>query len=741
MSFKLFSPKFLVKFLWFSFITGVGSILLFFWLISIDVFGKLPSFEILENPPSELASEIYTEDNHLLGKYFRSNRSIVGYDEISHDVIKSLIATEDSRFQEHSGIDQRATLRVILGIITGHLKGGGSTISQQLAKNLFDMRIATKTHSKPNKYFVKFQEWVVAKRLERAYTKKEIITMYLNTVNFGSVRGVEVLGINSAARTYFNKKAKDLEIQEAATLVGMLTATTRNNPISNPQNAFKRRNIVFLQLHVAGFLALEEKKKLQKLDLVTRPAYADYNSGVAPYFRAQIKNELTTILKEKGRDLYSEGYKIYTTINYEAQKEAEKAVFNHLSYLQGVFKKSWKGKTPWSSSYINKQLRKNAEYKQIVLDTKGDKTKIKHAINKRRKSTIFVYTDKKIGRGNHIDTLISLKNEVIHNKWLLRVGFLAVQPKTGAVKAWVGGIDKKHFQYDNVRQSRKQPGSTFKPVLYSAAIVNGYQPCDTILDAPKTINVDGKVWKPKSTPSGDYIPLKKALAKSLNNIAAYLIDDIEPQNVINQAQRLGINPELLEANYTLALGTSSLSIWDLIGAYTSFVNSGRHIKPYYISRIEDKNGQVIYRAKPEITIAMNPEDAFKMVMMLREGVKSGTSRSLNSAKYGVMKNNNQLGGKTGTTNNSADGWYFGISNQIVCGVWVGGEDKNIHFPPTNSNGQGARMALPIFGNFLKYCYKNKQSGIKEQPFDVPSSLSEEDIYENILCIEAPVLGD
>ena len=738
MSFKLFNPKFLVKLLWFGFIGGVGSILLFFWLISVGFFGELPSFEVLENPSSELASEVYTEDNQLLGKYFRSNRTYVGYNDIAHHVIKSLIATEDTRFQEHSGIDQRATLRVIFGILTGHLKGGGSTISQQLAKNLFEMRIATKTHKKPNKYLVKFQEWVVAKRLERAYTKKEIITMYLNTVNFGSVRGIEVLGINSAARTYFNKKAKDLELQEAAVLVGMLTATSRNNPISRPENALKRRNIVFLQLHVAGFITLEEKKKFQGMDLVTSPSYADYNSGVAPYFRSQIKRELTNILKEKGRDLYSEGYKIYTTINYEAQKEAEKAVFNHLKYLQKVFKKSWKGKTPWSSSYIEKQLRKHAEYKKIVLETKGDKTKIKRAINKKRKSTIFVYSDKKMGRGNHVDTLISLKNEMIHNKWLLRVGFLAVEPKTGAVRAWVGGIDKKNFQYDNVRQSRKQPGSTFKPVLYSAAIVNGYQPCDTILDASKTIMVNGKVWKPKSAPSGDYIPLKTALAKSLNNIAAYLIDDIEPQNVINQAERLGINPNLLEPNYTLALGTSSLSIWDLIGAYTSFVNAGRHIKPYYISRIEDKHGQVIYRAKPEITIAMNADDAFKMVMMLREGVNSGTSRSLNSAKYGVMKNNNQLGGKTGTTNNSADGWYFGISNQIVCGVWVGGEDKNIHFPPTNSNGQGARMALPIFGNFLKGCYKNKKTGIKEQPFDVPPSMSEEDLYQNILCTEVPI---
>jgi len=730
---KTFTPKFFTKLLWTGFLGGVSLLLLFFWLISINFFGELPSFQVLENPPSELASEVYTADNHSLGKYFRTNRTFVDYEDISPNVIKALMATEDLRFEEHSGIDQRATFRVIAGVLSGNRKGGGSTISQQLAKNLFRMR-----RKNIRKGIVKFQEWVVAKRLERAYTKREIITMYLNTVNYGYVRGVEIQGINEAARTYFDKPAKDLALEEAAILVGMLKAPTTYNPIYKQKKALKRRNTVFSQLHIAGFLTKKEKEDFQKMELITNPSFADYNSGVAPYFRGQIKGELTNILKKQGRDLYSEGYKIYTTIDYDAQKEAEKAVFEHMKYLQTVFKKSWHGKTPWSTKYIDQQIRKTSEYKGIAKEANGDKSKIKRAINTKRPSSLFLYTDKQMGRGNHVDTLISLKNETIHNKWILRVGFLAVQPKSGAVKAWVGGIDKSHFQYDNVRQSRKQPGSTFKPVLYSAAIVNGYQPCDTVLDASKTIMVDGKVWKPRSKPSGKYITLKKGLAKSLNNIAAYLIDDIEPKNVIKQAQRLGIDTSLLEPNYTLALGTSSLSIWDLIGAYTSFVNEGRYIKPYYINRIEDKNGQVIYQSKPTTTIAMNADDAFKMVMMLREGVKSGTSRSLNRASYGIMKNNNQLGGKTGTTNNSADGWYFGISDEIVCGIWVGGEDKNIHFPPSNVNGQGARMALPIFANFLKNCYSNSETEIKEAPFTVPFSLTDEEIYQNILCEDVPM---
>ena len=706
---------------------------MFFWLISINVFGDLPTFEVLENPPSELASEIFTEDEHSLGKYYRTNRTYVDYEDISSNVVKSLIATEDSRFEEHSGIDERATYRVIFGIITGNRQGGGSTISQQLAKNLFQMR--TKNISTG---IVKFQEWVVSKRLERAYTKKELITMYLNTVNFGYVKGVEIQGINEAARTYFNKNSKNLLLEEAAILVGMLKAPTTYNPISNPKNAYKRRNIVFHQLHIYGYLTKTEKSTYQEKKLITNPQYADYNSGIAPYFRAQIKNELTSLLEKQGRDLYTEGYKIYTTINYEAQNAAEKSVFQHMSQLQKTFRQTWKDKTPWGNNYIIRQVEKTPEYQKIFIDTKGDKKAITRAINKKRKSSVFVYTDKKMGVNNHRDTLISLKNEIIHNKWTLRTGFLAVQPNTGAVRAWVGGIDKLAFQYDNVRQSKKQPGSTFKPVLYSAAIVNGYEPCDTVLDASKTIIVDGKVWKPKSKPSGNYIPLKSGLAKSLNNIAAYLIDDLQPENVIKQAERLGIKSSLLEPNYTLALGTSSLSIWDLIGAYTSFVNAGKYIEPYYITRIEDKNGQIIYQKKPKTTIAMNSEDAFKMVMMLREGVRSGTSKSLNSSRYGVMTNNNQLGGKTGTTNNSADGWYFGISNQIVCGVWVGGEDKNIHFPPTSIHGQGARMALPIFFFFLKQCYKTPKSNIKQEPFNVPSSLSDEEIHQNILCEELPI---
>jgi penicillin-binding protein 1A len=738
---KILTPSFFTKSLWAGGFIGITSLLIFFWVISIDGLGELPSFETLENPPSELASEVLTSDHHSLGKYFRTNRTFVNYENISPNVIKSLIATEDSRFEKHSGIDQRATFRVLFGIISGKRKGGGSTISQQLAKNLFRMRESKNGIAPPNNKIVKFQEWVVAKRLERAYTKLEIITMYLNTVNFGYVRGVEIQGINEAARTYFNTTALDLKLEEAAILIGMLKAPTKYNPIRNPENAFRRRNVVFLQLHLAGFLTKEEKETYQETPLNTNPSYADYNSGIAPYFRGQIKNELTNILKEQGRDLYSEGYKIYTTINYEAQKAAEKAVFEHMKYLQKVFKKSWKGNTPWTKGYITQQIKKTDDYKNILLRYKDNKPEIRKAINKKRKRSLFVFSVNKIGKRNYIDTMISLRNETIHNKWLLRVGFLAIQPNTGAVKAWVGGIDKTHFQYDNVRQSRKQPGSTFKPVLYSAAIVNGYQPCDTILDAYKTIMINGEIWKPKSKPTGNYIHLKTALAKSLNNIAAYLIDEIGPENVIKQAQRLGIDTTMLEPNYSLALGTSSLSIWDLIGAYTSFVNAGRHIKPFYISRIEDKNGQVIYRQEPRETIAMSPNDAFKMVMMLREGVKSGTSRALNSAKYGIMYHNNQLGGKTGTTNNSADGWYFGISNQIVCGIWVGGEDKNIHFPPSNVNGQGARMAMPIFGNFLKACYSNPKTEIKEEPFTVPKNLSDEEIYQNILCEEIPLFED
>lgn len=727
-------PRLLVKLSWIGFLSGSAFILFYFWLLSLNVFIELPSFETLENPPSNLASELLTEDGHLLGKYYRTNRTYAEYEDISPEIIKTLIATEDVRYEQHSGIDGRATARVFKGIISGNLDGGGSTISQQLAKNLFHIRRKETEGKRPSKFVYKPAEWIVAMRLERAYTKQEIITMYFNTVNFGRVKGNEILGINEASRAYFGKKAKDINYEEAAVLIGMLKGPSLYSPIRRPENAHNRRNVVLKQLYVAGFISTEEKKEMQSHPIILNLQGSDYNSGIATYFRGQIKRELDNILDDLDRDLFADGYKIYTTINYQAQLEAEKAVNDHMVSLQKTFRETWGKRTPWDKSYINKSLRKTSEYQGLVKKLGSHQKALYAAKNIKRKTKIY-----NVNSGRKVDTTITLYQETIHNKWILRVGFLAVDPHNGEVKAWVGGLNKEFFQYDNVRQSRHQPGSTFKPIVYSTAISNGLQPCDTILDGPKTIMLeDGKTWKPRSKPSGEYITLKRAMAQSINNIAAYVIADIKPKNIIRHAGQLGIDTTLLEENFTLALGTSSLSLWDMIGAYTTFVNEGKYLKPHYINKIEDKNGKVIYKAPEQRRIAMNQMNAFKMVMMLREGVISpkGTSRGLK--RYNVFQKNNQIGGKTGTTNGSADGLYFGITNDIVCGVWVGGEDKNVHFPATSVWGQGARMAMPIFAKFLENCYQNPQTNITPGQFKTPDNIDQDVLYRNILCTEPPL---
>ncbi len=720
----------IIKFTWVSTLLGSAALIGYFWLISLNVFGELPTFEQLENPKSDLASELLTKDGRLLGKYYRQNRTYVDYEDISPNLIKTLIATEDLRFESHSGIDGRATARVLKGVLSGKLDGGGSTISQQLAKNLFGTR-----RRDISKYVYKPMEWIVAIRLERSYTKKEIITMYFNTVNFGRVKGNEILGVNEAARAYFNKKPTEIAFEEAAILIGMLRAPSFYNPIRNPNNAKKVRDISLHQLLVAGFISKEEEKEKRANPIILSLQGSDYNSGMATYFRGQIKNEIDQILDNQERDLFSEGYKIYTTINYEAQVEAEKVVNSYMAKLQRTFRKVWGRSKPWDEQYIIRSVKKNSEFREFVKQLGSSKKALYAAKNLKRETRIF-----DVVSGKAVDTSMTLYNEVIHNKWILRVGFFSVFPHSGEIQAWVGGLNKQFFQYDNVRQSKHQPGSTFKPVLYSAAMSNGYQPCDTLLDAPKTILVDGKVWKPRrKEATGTYVTLKTAMAKSWNPAAAYVMDQLGPKKVIEHANRLGIDSSLLHENYTLALGTSSLSLWDMIGAYGTFVNQGRYMKPHYIDRIEDKNGKVIYTSDVRPRIAMDPVEAFKMVMMLREGVNSGTSRRLKT--FNIWQNSNQVGGKTGTTQNSADGLYFGITDDIVCGVWVGGEDKNIHFPPTSTWGQGARMAMPMFAEFLENCYQNKLSNIVPRPFKKPVNISDDDLYRNILCTEPPLFRD
>ncbi len=712
---------------------------LFLWMASINLFGlfgEIPDLKLLENPKSSIASELYTADGKVLGKYFRKNRTKVEFDDISLHVIRALIATEDERFEHHSGVDFEATLRVVKGVLTLNLQGGGSTLTQQLAKNLFDLR--GEGHTGPlekipgvRSLVIKAKEWITAKRLERAYTKKEIITMYLNTVSYV----YDSHGIYAASQTFFGKKPKDLDIQEAAVLVGMLKNPALYNPKKYNERVQKRRNVVMHQMTKQdGFLTEKEYDSLKVLPLELDFNPPNYNTGLAPYFRGEIKREIQRICSDAGYDLYADGLKVYTTIDSRLQKYAEQATEQHMKSLQKDFKKSWGKREPWGTGkskqrYAMREIRRTELYRQLKKRYNGDKDSINLALNEKRPSQIFTYK-------GIVDTNISPLDELLHHKWFLQAGVLSVDPHTGQIKAWVGGINKEYFAYDHVRQSARQPGSTFKPVLYSAAIQRGYSPCYTITDGPVSLKMpDGKTWVPRGKPTGKAIDLKTALAQSLNPIAALLIRDIGPDEVVRQAVNLGIPEDRLDAVPSLALGTSPVSLYEMIRPYCTFVNNGVYNELSYISKIVDKHGKTIYESTPSTRQAMSAEEAFKMVTMLRGStqIAGGTARSLDT-QYKLLDGVNQLGGKTGTTQSSTDGWFMGISKDLVTGVWVGGDDNIVRFPKGYGYlGQGSKMALPIFGLYMQKAYKDRKTGIRKAPFPIPETLTEAQIRQEFLC--------
>lgn len=720
--------KFIIKGLWISF--AAFWLCLFIWVFAVrgdwvGLFGKIPDYELLENPDAPTASVILSEDGHKIGKYYETDRVNVQFHEISKAVIKSLIATEDARFEEHSGIDMIATFRVIASLGKG---GGGSTISQQLAKNLFRMRRDEEYTSWLYQTFlrmpiIKTKEWITATRLENAYTKEEIITMYLNTVNFG----ISATGINSAAHTYFNKPASELTISEAATLVGTLKANTTYDPVRHPDNAKDRRNVVISLLKKHGYLTGLNDHQYDSLlhtPVVTEYNAQDYLHGIAAHFRGQLKNEVFEICDSLGYDLLSDGLKIHTSINYRLQLHAEQAVNEEMAKLQKQFLAEWGNKEPWPEGFIKSSIQHTSIYRQLAKKHDADPEAIWAELQQKQPTRVFTYKGVK-------DTTLSPLEKFKYHKKFLHAGFLATDPYTGQVKAWVGGINKKFFSYDHVQQSERQPGSTFKPVLYSAAINNGYSPCDRILDVPVAIRTpSGDMWEPAVKPSNEEVYLKTALAKSLNNFAALLMRDIGAHTVIEHAAKMGVPKHKLAPNLSLALGTSELSIIDLIGVYTTFVNAGRYIEPHYLVKIEDEFGKIIYQTEPETNHVMSEFDAYKMVTMLRGGAMYGTGKSL-KYQYGLLKDGNQIGGKTGTTQESKDGWFFGISKDLVCGTWVGLNDQKLDFRYRN-RWYGGSMALPIYARFMQLAYNDQQVGIKPGPFNIPD-LSEEQITNELRC--------
>lgn len=711
---KSLTPESIKKYnhrLWKLLIAGMVFFALFIVAIGFGLFGDIPSFRAIEHPKSNEATEIISEDGKVLGTYFVKNRSNVNYSQISPNVVNALIATEDVRFRSHSGIDFKRTFTIFFYAMMGK-KQGGSTITQQLALNLFSEEGRQKNYFK--RIIQKFQEWVIAVKLERNYTKEEIITMYLNTVDFGN----QAYGIKSAARVYFNTTPDKLTVPQAAVLVGIQRGITRYSPTKNPERALTRRNTVMALMVKADLLTAQDFDAVKDKPLGLRFTPATTNDGIAPYFRAVLKTEVKKILEERSitkngtpYDLDRDGLKITTTINYDMQVYAEEAQKEYMKILQKQFSNSWKGRNPFKGMerQIDQGVKRSDRYKSLKLEGKSDE-EINTDFNTPSRLTIFTW------KGN-VDTLMKPIDSVKYYKLLLRNAMMAMDPKTGYIKAWVGGINYEHFKYDQVKMGTRQVGSTAKPFTYAVAIENGISPCLSVPNEPVTISTPGSPdWTPRSsgTIPGN-ITLLKALANSQNYIAAYLMKIVGPEAVSIEAKKMGITSDVPPLP-SISLGSFDASVYDMVGAYSVFANKGTWTQPTYILKIEDKNGVVLYDSKPTIKVVMNEEIAYVMTRMLRGVITGGTGWRL-AGKYGVTA---PIGGKTGTTQNNSDGWFMGISPDLVAGVWTGCEDRAFHFTSTR-DGEGANSALPIFAGFMKRVYANPGLKVSRADFEPPKN--------------------
>jgi len=713
---------------WIFFLASILFLVTYVYIVSIDLgglFGPMANLETLENPKNEYASELYTSDKVLLGKYFRENRTPVQYEDISPNLINALLATEDIRFEEHSGIDLQGTLAIAWYLLKGD-KRGSSTISQQLAKNLFNTRGAQYEGSLASKnrklklIIDKTKEWMTAIILEKSYTKKEIMTMYLNTVDFGS----NAFGLKVASKTFFKTSPDSLKLNEAAMLVGLLKAPSLYSPVLNPELSFNRRNTVLDQMYKYDFITEAQCDSVKKVPLSLNYEVENHNKGLATYFRSHINAYLIKWAKDRGLDLYADGLKVYTTIDSRMQQHAESAVNQHMHTLQNKFFSFWKGRTPWRDeqmkeipNFIENAAKKSDRYVQLKELYENDEVAIMKNMNKKIPMRVFSYN-------GDIDTLMSPMDSIRYYKHFLQAGFMAMDPLTGHIKAWVGGVDHKHFKYDHVKQGRRQPGSTFKPFVYAAAIDLGYSPCYELPDLPisfETGDPTHPVWTPQNSDgkySGETFTLRKAMANSINSITANLVKKIGPETIVQYCKRLGIQSPI-QAVPALCLGVFDVSVYELVGSYSTFVNHGVWTEPFFIERIEDRNGNIIQQFTPRTVEALNEESAYLMVHMLRGATeeKGGTALGLN--KWGLLWNGAEIGGKTGTTQNYSDGWFMGITNRLTAGAWVGGDDRSIHFRLMD-DGQGARMAMPIWALFMNKVYADPQTGIKKERFPRPA---------------------
>ncbi len=721
-------PK-IKKGMWVSFVSILLLLILYVFSVRINLFnlfGGMPSYRSLENPEdkNDLSSRLFTVDGKLLGKYFRYNRTQVTYEDLSPELIKTLLCTEDVRFYDHAGIDPRSVLRVgVYTILLGQRSaGGGSTISQQLAKNLFDTRekefdglIQELGISKLNLAISKTKEWILAIQLERSFTKNEIMAMFLNTVFFGE----HTYGIEVASKTFFNTTPDKLNYQQSATLVGMLNQPTTFNPVRNPENSLNKRNRVLYNLVQYDSISRDMYDSLKTLPLGLKFTPEGHNEGPAPYFRSYIRPFLINWAKENGYDLFEAGLKIYTTIDSRMQKYAEKAVDKHMANLQKTFDEHWKGRNPWIdengneiTDFVDSRIKNTQHYRSLTKKYGKKSDSVSIILNTPYEMDVFSWDGEK-------EQMMSPVDSLKYYKKILQAGFMTMDPNTGHIKAWVGGINHKYFKYDHVKQGHRQPGSTFKPIVYTVAIDQGYPPCYEVQDVPVNfILPDKSIYTPNNFNnnfSGEKMTMRQGMARSVNSIAAYIFKQVTAEKVIKYARDLGIeNP--LDPVPSLCLGTSDVSVYELAGAYSTFANRGVYTKPYFITRIEDKYGNVLQEFYPETREVLSEETAFLMLYMLMGATEEtgGTARGLSLE----VREGNEIGAKTGTTQNASDGWFMGVTKDLVSGVWVGGDERSIHFRGTTL-GQGSKMALPVWDYFMQQVYADKTIGIEKRRFDRP----------------------
>ncbi len=690
-----------IRILWISFISLLVIFLLLIIAIDNGMVGYMPSLAELENPQSAISSDVYAADGTLLGRYYVLDRSNSKFTDISPNVINALIATEDNRFYEHAGIDPMATLRVIFKL--GHA-GGGSTISQQLAKNLFPRT----SHSIFSLPFMKLKEWVLAVKLERNLTKNEIITMYLNTVPFGD----NVYGIRNASMTFFYKTPDKVSVDEAAILIGMLKGNTIYNPRSHPKKSKERRNVVLEQMFKYNYLTQAALDSLKRKDTPLDYHKIDYHDGVAPYFRQiveqQVKQVCHDLKKPDGTpyDIYKDGLKIWTTIDIRMQLYAEDAVQEHLTTWQKAFmaQPAYKDGSVWNKPAVQTILNasiKSCDRYQMYKTQDLNESKAMAEMKKPIKMRVFGWT-----KGHYKDTVMSPVDSIKYMKTILQAGFIAMDPFTGEVKAWVGGIDHNFFQFDHVNiNTKRQVGSTIKPLLYSFAIDNGFSPCGEVSTLPVDFPTKAAYNADKDAHYDPKVTMKVALAKSINNAALYVLSQVGIDPFVDFVHKCGITSRM-DPVPSVALGVSDISLYEMIGAYSMFPGGGMNTQPFFISKIEDKNGMLIKSFAASQKEIINPNTAFKMVKMMRGVVNFGTGARLRF-KYDIR---NDIAGKTGTTSNQADAWFIGYCPQLIAGVWVGCDDREFRFR-TEQMGQGASSALPIWAFFMKKVFSDKKLGI------------------------------